>query len=346
MSRYESEPFIPWYTTPTVGWLELSAAARGVLISVAMHMSRDGEISLRRGLPSLAVLLRLPWEDVEPALGELVAAGKLQWDGAAFVLRDPDHAERKRPTSAERTRAWRERRSSAPPPPSSGVPSVTSRDVTGVTVTSSDVRVTACDVGDVASNLISSLSDLPDRIEDPDRDPPRALPPPLDPAGSELAVIHARAGEGPESAPRVSLRPEMPPPPADVEPGPRSAPGTAQGSPPRLAVVPGAGQAGRRKPETPCPGSDASADAVEAWAEGWRIPTGHAEFVGFLDHHRRRDERFRDWAAAWRTWLRRAPDFARPRSRASPARQPAPPGAPWLNTDNLRTLFDEPEVAP
>jgi hypothetical protein len=110
---YDTEEYLPWYRQPTPTWLELSAAARGVLVSVAMTLNhRTGEVHLRKGLSSLATLLRLPWEELEPALAELLAAGKLEWDGSRFVLRDPEYLGRQRPrakTGAERTRMWRER---------------------------------------------------------------------------------------------------------------------------------------------------------------------------------------------------------------------------------------------
>lgn len=112
---YDDEEYLPWYRQPTPTWLELSAAARGVLVSVAMTLNhRTGEVHLRKGLPSLATLLRLPWEDLEPALSELLATGKLEWDGARFVLRDPEYLGRQRPrpkTAAERMRDLRARRS-------------------------------------------------------------------------------------------------------------------------------------------------------------------------------------------------------------------------------------------
>lgn len=89
----------------------------------------------------------------------------------------------------------------------------------------------------------------------------------------------------------------------------------------------------RRKPETPCPESGASREAVELWAAGWKIPTGHPEFQRFLDHHRKGDARWRDWAAAWRTWLANATKFA---ARGGPVpRQQFAPGtsAPWMNPE-------------
>lgn len=66
----------------------------------------------------------------------------------------------------------------------------------------------------------------------------------------------------------------------------------------------------RKRPETPCPDSDSTAGQIRDWAERWKIDVGHAEFVGFLDHHRKSDQRWRDWGAAWRTWLKNAPKFA------------------------------------
>lgn len=93
-----------------------------------------------------------------------------------------------------------------------------------------------------------------------------------------------------------------------------------------------AGGGRRRKPETPCPGSEATPEAVAAWAATWRLPTTHAEFDHFLDHHRKHDKRWRDWAAAWRTWLKNAPRFgARSGARgAEITKQGFDPDAPWM----------------
>lgn len=105
--------------------------------------------------------------------------------------------------------------------------------------------------------------------------------------------------------------------------------GTA--SPPPEPVT----KVGRRKPETPCPPSDAPTDVIAGWAADWRIPPTHPEFLWFLDHHRKSDARWRDWAAAWRTWLKNAGRFA----RGGPVpRQPigSAASAPWMNpTENF-----------
>jgi hypothetical protein len=94
---------------------------------------------------------------------------------------------------------------------------------------------------------------------------------------------------------------------------------------------------GRRKPETACPPSEASAGELRDWAERWKIPDGHGEFVAFLDHHRKGDARWRDWAAAWRTWLKNAPKFAGRGSFGAPRQQIGSAAtAAWMNpTENF-----------
>ena len=168
MSRYDDEPFMLWFTRPTATWLELSAEARGVAISIAMTMAtgQSGSLTLRKGLPSLARVVQIPWEKLEPALSELIAAGKLEWDGSRFVLFDPEFANRKRKSSADRMRDKRAKDAAKAAADTDSPPPVSSRprdagdtcDVTSVT------RATdlPCDVSDAPSNLISS-----DLISDP-----------------------------------------------------------------------------------------------------------------------------------------------------------------------------------
>lgn len=106
---YDDERYIPWYRRPTPTWLDLSIEARGVLVSIAMELNdTTGEVTLRRGLLSVATLLRAPWEKVEPALMELFVAGKLEWNSETCILRDPEYVDRKRPTSKDRTRKYRD----------------------------------------------------------------------------------------------------------------------------------------------------------------------------------------------------------------------------------------------
>jgi hypothetical protein len=194
MSRYDDEQFLLWFTRPTPTWLELSAAARGVAISVAMELNpRTGALTLRKGLASLAVLVRIPWETLEPALAELIAAGKLAWDGSNFSLSDPEYGERRRKTSADRMREKREReRQSSPPPPSCDASDAC--DVTSVTPI-------PCDAGDAPSYLISSdlISDrkIPEEIPSARArapDPPVSTgPPPW--FGEAIETVEAQTGE-------------------------------------------------------------------------------------------------------------------------------------------------------
>jgi hypothetical protein len=74
----------------------------------------------------------------------------------------------------------------------------------------------------------------------------------------------------------------------------------------------------RRRQPSPPPGPE---DEI-AWAMTWQIPYEHSDFAHFLDHHRRDEIHWRDWAAAWRTWLRKGSTFAQ---RASGPRLVAAP---------------------
>jgi hypothetical protein len=169
MSRrnYDDEDFIPWYRRVTPTWLGLSIEARGALVSVAMHLNRaTGALPLRKGLASLAVLLNVPWEKLEPAIAELIAEEKLGWDGARFVLFDPEHENRRRRTSADRMRDLRAKAKLPDSQPPSG------------NVTPSD----ACDVRDEHKTDVTGVtpplsvssvsSDLSSQRGEPERGPP------------------------------------------------------------------------------------------------------------------------------------------------------------------------------
>lgn len=116
MSRdYAHEEWIPWYTSDSAGWLELSLAARGAAEGIARKMGRDrDELPLgSRGIKALAALLGRPWEEVEPAILELLAPGpdgeppRLVYDATTRVLRDPQATHRRRPTSTKRVQSHR-----------------------------------------------------------------------------------------------------------------------------------------------------------------------------------------------------------------------------------------------
>ncbi len=110
--------WIPWYTDDSPGWLELSLAARGAAEGIARKMGRHRSVLHlgSRGLRGLAVLLRCRWEELEPALAELLAPGpngeapRLIVDESQSILIDPGHESRQRKTSTERVREFRGRR--------------------------------------------------------------------------------------------------------------------------------------------------------------------------------------------------------------------------------------------
>jgi hypothetical protein len=158
---YDDDEFLPWYRKATVGWLELSAIARGILVSVSMELNpKTGALHLRRGLGSLAILLRLPAEDVERGIAELIAAEKLAWNGSTFTLSDPEYMARKRSSSADRMARKRAR--------DAGVTDVTPCDASDVT------RVTdkPSDGCDVTSPLLSSDLISSSQRGEPERGPP------------------------------------------------------------------------------------------------------------------------------------------------------------------------------
>ncbi len=160
---YEHDKWIAWYVEDTVGWLQLSLAARGAMAEIARKLNGKGELTLRRGLSSLAFILRVGWEgELEPAVAELIAAGKVTWDGSRFVLADPEYTARKRRGSADRMRDKRARDASD------------AGDVTSVT----PVTVTPVTAVLVSSNLSGSdLSSGSDAREEPTGIRPRAVGP-------------------------------------------------------------------------------------------------------------------------------------------------------------------------
>lgn len=154
MRDREHDEWIPWYVEDTPGWLELSLAARGAMEGIARKLNRKtGQLALRRGLSSLAILLHVTWAELEPAIAELIAKGKVEWDGSRFLLSDPEYVERKRRSGADRmadTRARRRDVADVAPVPQQVSPAsrVSPTDpVTGVT----DVTAVL-----VSSSLVSS----------------------------------------------------------------------------------------------------------------------------------------------------------------------------------------------
>lgn len=105
---YDSEEWVPWYIRDSARWLSLSLAARGAQAEIIRKLDKKGRLRLRR-LEDLAVLLRVRWEgELEPAMGELLASGRVLYSEDAGVLEDPDFAARsRRAAAAERQRQSR-----------------------------------------------------------------------------------------------------------------------------------------------------------------------------------------------------------------------------------------------
>lgn len=58
---------------------------------------------------------------------------------------------------------------------------------------------------------------------------------------------------------------------------------------------------------------------MRAYAQRLGVAAVDAETEQFLDHHRARGTVFRDWQAAWRTWMRNSVKFSKGRSGSAPA---------------------------
>jgi len=82
---------------------------------------------------------------------------------------------------------------------------------------------------------------------------------------------------------------------------------------------PSGGNGGSHKPKrsrdlSAVPDDFEVSDDMAQWAVNLGVQPDalKAQTEKFLDHHRAKGSRFRDWPAAWRTWMRNAVEFARP----------------------------------
>lgn len=86
---------IPWRRRRTARWLSLSLAARGAVEGIVAAMNERGELQLpAAGLQALAVVLGRPWTEVEPAVREVFASGKLRFHPERLLVSDPSREER------------------------------------------------------------------------------------------------------------------------------------------------------------------------------------------------------------------------------------------------------------
>lgn len=73
-----------------------------------------------------------------------------------------------------------------------------------------------------------------------------------------------------------------------------------------------------RKRATQAPSSIDITDAMRAWAVDKATGVDlESETSRFLDHHRAKGSTFKDWTAAWRTWMSRAAEYGNVRSLPS-----------------------------
>lgn len=118
--NYEDEKFIKVYTRDTAAWLALPWQCRGLMLEISRKIPQlTGELSLgRKGLATLAALLRAEWSEIEPYVRELIADGRIEYDEQQQLIRDPQHVERQTAiaSTARRSQDYREREKSARPP--------------------------------------------------------------------------------------------------------------------------------------------------------------------------------------------------------------------------------------
>lgn len=87
----------------------------------------------------------------------------------------------------------------------------------------------------------------------------------------------------------------------------------------------------KRKKAISFPETFSVSDQIRKWALANSCPDPNSEFEGFRDHHVSKGNIFKDWEAAFRTWLRNAKKFQKgtsdgKQSNTSPTRAVAPPG--------------------
>lgn len=86
--NWGDERYVRIYTRDTTDWLLWSWQARAVFVELCRKVDRAGVLEFgARGPKAIAAHLRIPWEVVEPALGELTESGTVEIrDGALVVI--------------------------------------------------------------------------------------------------------------------------------------------------------------------------------------------------------------------------------------------------------------------
>lgn len=122
------------------------------------------------------------------------------------------------------------------------------------------------------------------------------------PDGKPMAIAILENGKPMAPIPIPIPIPEDPPPPSGAPPqgiGDGNDDESSKWDLPSSALE--AEKKPRRKPETDCP---SSTEDPAVWFAQWGIPSPQQdpEVQRFLDHHRSKGNRMRDWTAAWRKW--------------------------------------------
>lgn len=109
--RWEDERYIRFYTRNSPDWLGMSWQARGLFGLLMREVDRAGILKLGKGgLKGVARVLQAPWDEIEPALQELLDDGcvKLGTDGTTLVIPNFIEAQETAQSDAARKRKSRE----------------------------------------------------------------------------------------------------------------------------------------------------------------------------------------------------------------------------------------------
>jgi len=110
--RWEDEPFVKLYTHPSVEFLALPLAARGLFDELMKVVDAHGILSVGKlGLGGVATAVRATWEEVDGPLRILLEDGCVQWDERHGVVCLPNFFEAQNARQTDRARKRRSRSS-------------------------------------------------------------------------------------------------------------------------------------------------------------------------------------------------------------------------------------------